>query len=104
MRRGEEPPEELHRLGVAALNAGDFTDAREMFRRAQSLADDPNLLARIESSLAFLAADESDLDQALDRLDRALKGVGLSPGTRGALLQQRATSPRRKSDSLQRTI
>lgn len=95
MRRGEEPPEELHRLGVAALNAGDFTEARELFRRAQSLADDPNLLARIESSMAFLAADESGLDHALDRLDRALGETGLSSATLGALLQQRATLLRR---------
>ncbi|MER6940013.1 hypothetical protein, partial [Nocardioides sp. NPDC000441] len=87
--------EELHRLGVDALNAGDFPGAHEALRKARDLTDDPELLARIESSLAYIAADESDLDHALELLDRALQLAGPSPATRGVLLQQRATLLRR---------
>lgn len=88
-------PEEFHRLGVDALNAGDFAKAHEALRKARDLTDDPELLARIESSLAYIAADESDLDHALELLDRAIDVAGPSRATRGVLLQQRATLLRR---------
>lgn len=94
-RRGEDQPEELHRLGVVALNAGDFAQAHEVLRKARGLTDDHELLARIESSLAYIAADELNLDHGLEVLERALQFAGLSRETRGALLQQRATLLRR---------
>lgn len=89
---------ELHQQGVAAAVSGDVAGARSLLVRARdaALADgDPEVKARAESTLAYLAADESDIDKALALNDEALGYAGLAAETRGALLQQRATLLRR---------
>ncbi|MEU6133350.1 CHAT domain-containing protein [Nocardioides sp. NPDC047086] len=87
-------PDELHKQGVAALRSGDFDRAKALFGRALSLATAPEVLARIESSLAYLEVDESNLTVALEKSDRAL-GFGVEGFTRGVLLAQRALLLRR---------
>ncbi|MGH3998402.1 MAG: hypothetical protein ACRDTJ_13160, partial [Pseudonocardiaceae bacterium] len=59
-----------------------------------SLATAPEVLARIESSLAYLEVDDSNLGVALEKSDRAL-GFGVGGSTRGVLLAQRALLLRR---------
>ncbi|MFD4325076.1 CHAT domain-containing protein [Nocardioides sp. NPDC058538] len=87
-------PDELHKQGVAALRSGDLDSARALLGRALSLATAPAVLARIESSLAYLEADDSNLNVALDKNDRALE-FGVEGSTRGVLLAQRALLLRR---------
>ncbi|WP_406029506.1 CHAT domain-containing protein [Nocardioides sp. NBC_00163] len=87
-------PDELHKQGVAALRSGDLERARALLGRALSLATAPAVLARIESSLAYLEADDSNLNVALDKNDRALE-FGVEGSTRGVLLAQRALLLRR---------
>lgn len=88
---------ELHRQGVAATVSGDLQQARSLLARSRATAvseGDAETQARAESTLAYLAADESDIDRALELNDEAL-GHDLAMQTRGALLQQRATLLRR---------
>ena len=89
---------ELHQEGVAATVSGDVQQARRLLERARDAAlseGDAEIQARAESTLAYLAADESDIDQALNLNDEALGHDDLADQTRGALLQQRATLLRR---------
>lgn len=84
-----DDPDDLHKQGVAALRSGDLESARSLLGRALSVATDPEVLARIESSLAYLEVDDSNLSVALEKSDRAL-GFGVEGSTRGVLLAQRA--------------
>ncbi|MER6973228.1 CHAT domain-containing tetratricopeptide repeat protein [Nocardioides sp. NPDC000445] len=90
--------EELHQMGVGASVSGDVSEAQRLLNKARELAvaeGNNEVQARAESTLAYLAADESNFDKALDLLDRALTLDGLKTKTSGALLQQRATLLRR---------
>jgi tetratricopeptide (TPR) repeat protein len=96
--------EELHRRGVAAMNAGRLALASRYMERALDRAKDPSLRARIEASLAYVATDKSDLTSALSQCQRALDFPDLPPYVRGVLLAQRAVILRRSgraSSSLQ---
>lgn len=84
-----DDPDDLHKQGVAALRSGDLDSARALLGRALSLATAPEVRARIESSLAYLEVDDSNLSVALEKSDRAL-GFGVEGFTRGVLLAQRA--------------
>lgn len=89
---------ELHQQGVAATVSGDVSEARSLLVRAREAAlaeGNAEVQARAESTLAYLSADESDIDKALALNDDALGHDGLAAETRGALLQQRATLLRR---------
>ncbi|MEU4452896.1 tetratricopeptide repeat protein [Nocardioides sp. NPDC023903] len=92
---GTASPDELHQRGVSAVNAGRLDDAKDLLEEALRAAADPALVARVESTLAYIAADRSNLDHALALCDRALRFEDLARATRGALLQQRATLLRR---------
>jgi tetratricopeptide (TPR) repeat protein len=87
--------EELHRRGVAAMNAGRLALASRYMERALSRTEDPSLRARVEASLAYVATDKSDLSSALQQCERALDFPDLSPYVRGVLLAQRAVILRR---------
>jgi tetratricopeptide (TPR) repeat protein len=82
--------EELHQRGVAAINAGRVRVARPLLERAHALAVDLDLLARIEASLAFIAADTGAPEEALAICDRALTRTPLKESTRGVVHSQRA--------------
>lgn len=90
--------EELHRQAVSAARGGHVADAKRLLTEARQVAlakENSDLRARVDSTFAYLAADDSDLDHALGLLDRALEFPSLTRATRGALLQQRATLLRR---------
>ena len=82
--------EELHARGVAANNAGRYVAARQLLERALGAARDPELLARVESSLVHLDAETGHAPRALERCESLLVRPGLSPSTRGSVRSQRA--------------
>ncbi|MGH4000490.1 MAG: hypothetical protein ACRDTJ_23855, partial [Pseudonocardiaceae bacterium] len=90
--------EELHRRGVVELTLGNFAEAQGLLEQVRALAmseGDAALQARADSTLAYMAADESDLDNALGLLEQALDVGGSDTEIRGLMLQQRATLLRR---------
>lgn len=81
---------ELHKRGVAATNAGRFAEARRLLSRALRSANDPDLVARIESSMAHLEGDTGDGPAAIARCDRIVDRPGMSARTRAQVVGQRA--------------
>ena len=80
---------ELHRRGVAASNAGRFAEARRRLDLARNRTGDPDLLARIEISLAYVEAETGDVADGLALCDAALRRRRISRGTRGIARSQR---------------
>lgn len=64
--------------------------AQRLLERARSLTSDSDLLARIEASLAYVAADTGDPEEALALCDAALQREPLREATRGVVHSQRA--------------
>jgi tetratricopeptide (TPR) repeat protein len=81
---------ELHRQGLDALVGRRLPTARRLLDRASELALEPDLVARIDASRAFLCAEQGDLHGAVGLCDRALARPGVSLETRGVLHSQRA--------------
>ncbi|WP_109507007.1 CHAT domain-containing protein [Nocardioides speluncae] len=92
--------EELHERGVAALTAGRHAQARQLLNRALKLAADDNLIARIESSLAYVEAETGDRQRALEICDNALLRANLTDETAGLLHSQRALLLMRAGESV----
>jgi tetratricopeptide (TPR) repeat protein len=88
--------EELHRRGLARSNAGRYTTARQLLRRALERAVVPDTVARVKLSLAFVEAELGSNAQGLALCAEALEVSGLSRQVRGlvesqvGLLQMRA--------------
>ncbi|WP_296602710.1 CHAT domain-containing protein [Nocardioides sp.] len=82
--------EELHRRGVAANNAGKYAAARRLLERALVAAQDHEIEARVESSLAHLDAETGHAAAALERCESILVRPGLSAHTVGSVRSQRA--------------
>jgi tetratricopeptide (TPR) repeat protein len=81
---------ELHQAGLEALVGRRLTVARRLLERARSSATDPDLVARIEASRAFLTLEGGDLNGALQLCDEALTFPGVTSETCGVLHSQRA--------------
>ena len=81
--------EELHQRGVAAINAGRVAQARRLLLTALDRTDEGELLARIESSLAYCAAQTGDRQEGLELCARALERPALAANTRGSIHGQR---------------
>src|SRR5215212_9339927 len=64
--------------------------ARRLLERARDLAREPDLVARIDASRAFLTAELGDLPGALRLCNEALSSSGLTFETSGVLHSQRA--------------
>lgn len=75
---------------MAAINSGQFGAARELLNRAHARTEEPNLLARIEASLAYVHVDRGDAAGALELCNAALRRPGLDPTTVGVVESQRA--------------
>ncbi|HTW16189.1 MAG TPA: CHAT domain-containing protein [Nocardioides sp.] len=89
------PTEELHRRGVAAMNAGRLGAARSLLRKALAAATEPGQRAQVEASLAYVETDATDPTTGLALVERALANRDLPRSIRGVLLCQRALILRR---------
>jgi tetratricopeptide (TPR) repeat protein len=85
-----ESASELHQAGLEALVGRRLPSARRLLERARSRAHEPDLVARIDASRAFLAAEQGDLDGALLLCEEALAQEGVTFETSGVLHSQRA--------------
>jgi CHAT domain-containing protein/tetratricopeptide (TPR) repeat protein len=91
--------QELYQEGLAALVGRRLPSARRLLERARSSASEPDLVARIDASLAFLNAETGDLLGALAQCDRALRSSGVTFETSGVLHSQRALILMRLGDT-----
>ena len=69
--------DQLHRRGVNAINAGKVRVARPLLERGLERATDEDLKARIEASLAYVAAETGDPAGGLALCEAALGRPGL---------------------------
>ena len=81
---------ELHQEGLEALVGRRLPVARRLLERARAGANEPDLIARIEASLAYLTLESGDLARALELCDQALALPGVTFETSGVLHSQRA--------------
>jgi tetratricopeptide (TPR) repeat protein len=81
---------ELHQAGLEALVGRRLAVARRLLERARAEAIEPDLIARIEASLAYLTLESGDLIRALELCDEALALPGVTFETSGVLHSQRA--------------
>jgi len=101
---------ELHRRGVAAINAGKVSVARQLLERALGADPDTDTTARIEISLAYCLAETGDHASGLDLCDRALARSPVTEQTRGlahsqrGLLQMRSGNTSDAFESFSRAI
>ncbi len=72
------------------MNAGRFRTAKRLLDRALERADGEELRGAIESSLAYIEAENGNHAAALSLCDRALTRPGLTPATEGSIHSQRA--------------
>lgn len=72
---------ELHRRGVEAANARRFTRARRALDAASARTDDPDLLARIDGTTAYVLAQTGEPSAAEQLCREALRRAGLSDET-----------------------
>lgn len=90
---------ELHQQGLDALVGRRLPAARRLLDRARSAAAEPDLIARIDASRAFLTAELGDVVEALALCDRALARAGATFETSGVLQSQRALILLRMGDT-----
>ncbi|HEY2878759.1 CHAT domain-containing protein [Nocardioides sp.] len=81
---------ELHQAGLEALVGRRLPAARRLLERAREEAVEPDVLARIEASRAFLTVELGDHIGALRVCDEALAMAGVTFETLGVLHSQRA--------------
>jgi tetratricopeptide (TPR) repeat protein len=90
---------DLHQAGLAAVVARRLPAARRLLDRARDAATEPDLIARIDASRAFVMAEQGDLEGALERCDAALSRAGVASETVGVLHSQRAVILLRQGDT-----
>lgn len=79
----------IYEAGKAALVDRRLDDARRLLSEARELADDVDLIARIDASRAFIQVEEGDPQAALALCSDALARSGISEETAGILSSQR---------------
>ncbi len=90
---------ELHQAGLAALVGRRLPAARRQLDRARAAAAEPDLIARIDASRAYLTLELGDLVGALALCEDALARDGVSFETSGVLHSQRALVLLRMGDT-----
>ncbi|HEY0952163.1 tetratricopeptide repeat protein, partial [Nocardioides sp.] len=81
------------------INRGQVRRARPLLESALARAREPDLRARIEASLAYVAAETGEPDAALAMCDRALERGGITTAARGILANQRALLLMRRGET-----
>ncbi len=82
--------EELHRRAVEAVNHGRVRLAGRLLERAAERSTDPDFLARLGVSRAYVAMELGDLETATQLCRESLARPGLRPTDRGVTLAQLA--------------
>ncbi|MDQ3629416.1 MAG: hypothetical protein M3419_11515, partial [Actinomycetota bacterium] len=90
--------QQLHVRAVAAIHDGRHGVARRMLASASRRDPDPEQLARIWLSQAYLESERGVLATGLQRCDAALLLPGISTRTRGLVLSQRGLLRMRSGD------
>ncbi|MDT0165968.1 hypothetical protein Q9R32_10395, partial [Actinotalea sp. AC32] len=90
--------QDLHERAVAHGNAGRHALAARTLTRAAERTEDPDLVARIAGTRAYLLAETGDPDQALALCREALAAPGLSRRTRALLVSQVGLVELRRGD------
>jgi tetratricopeptide (TPR) repeat protein len=80
--------EELHRQAKEAVNRGAFVRARSLLDRADAATGDPDLLARIDLTRAYVEAETGDPGAGRERCIGLLQVPELSAETRGLVWSQ----------------
>jgi tetratricopeptide (TPR) repeat protein len=83
--------EDLHREAVDLVNRGRWTEAERALERARSLTQEPNLLSRIEATLAVERVHRGAVAEAEELCTRAMQRPGLTAETRALLAGQLGT-------------
>lgn len=83
--------EEWHRQAVDLVNRGRWADAERALARARSLTDEPNLLSRIDGTLAVERVHRGAVGEAQELCTRAIERAGLTAATRALLAGQLGT-------------
>lgn len=91
-------PEQLYARAQEAHRAGRHPDARRLLEQARVGAEDPDLVGRIELTLAYVEAETGAPEQGLDRCRAALDLPGTTPVTRGLIWSQLALLSVRSGD------
>ncbi|MFE6996304.1 CHAT domain-containing protein [Microbacterium sp. NPDC057659] len=82
---------ELHERGKDAANRRRFAASRRALLTAQKRTDDPDLLARVAGTLAYVLAQTGEPDAAERMCRDALGAEGIGDGTRTVLAGQLGT-------------
>jgi CHAT domain len=93
--------EELYRRGLARTNAGRYSSARVLLRNALARAVQPDTVARVKLSLAYVEAELGHADHGLSLCADALRTPGLSRQVRGLVESQVAGLYMRAGDGQQ---
>ncbi|WP_372728945.1 CHAT domain-containing protein [Nocardioides sp.] len=84
---------------MTAINSGRIRHAKTLLERARERAEGDELRARIEASLAYVAAEIGDFDAAIALCDSALGHVQPGSETRGVVAGQRALLSMRRGET-----
>ncbi len=89
---------ELYERAQDAHRRGSFQKARALLERARALNDDPDLLGRIELSLAYVEAETGSAGDGILACNAALELPDLSGVTQGLIWSQRGLLQLRAGD------
>jgi len=75
----------LRQRAVTLINDGDFDGATGLLDEARTLTTEPDLLARIDLTSAFITSQQRAMKTGIERCHALLERPGLSPETRGLI-------------------
>ena len=81
---------ELHQRAVTRLNDGDYDGASQLLQRARDIATNPDELARIDLTAAYIQAQTGTVRASFPVYQSLLARPGLSPETQGMIWSQLA--------------
>jgi tetratricopeptide (TPR) repeat protein len=79
---------QLHQRAVTLINDGDFEGSGALLAEARGLTEDPDLLARIDLTAAYIASQQGAMRAGIERCHALLDRRGLSAETRGLIWSQ----------------
>ena len=74
---------QLHQRAVTLMNDGDYEAASDLLDEARTLTDDPDTLARIDLTAAYIASQQGSVRAGIERCHALLNRQGLNSESRG---------------------